>query len=105
MGRININSTIADSILAICEGNPGAMAFVMELIGEGDMLTVLMFDKLELYGEKLYMLWNDCCGREIENVRKVIDLWQQGKITKETIQEHVSGGYGKPFQEIEKTEN
>ena len=105
MGRININSTIADSILAICEGNPGAMAFVMELIQEGDMLTVLMFDKLELYGEKLYMLWNDCCGREIENVRKVIDLWQQGKITKESIQEHVSGGYGKPFSEIENSDN
>lgn len=104
MSRINVNSTIAEIVSSISEGNPGAMSVVMYFLTEGDILSVLMFDKLELYGSKLYMLWNDCCGRNFINVKKVLDLWQQERISKEDIHEHVSGGYGKPFAEIKEQE-
>ena len=52
----------------ICKGNPGALAFVMEAY-ERDMFTAEQcFQRMEragITGDKLYMLWNDCCGRDI----------------------------------------
>lgn len=52
----------------ICKGNPGALAFVMEAY-ERDMFTAEQcFQRMEragITGDKLYMLWNDCCGRDV----------------------------------------
>ena len=53
----------------ICKGNPGALAFVMEAY-ERDMFTAEQcFQRMEkagIAGDKLYMLWNDCCGRDVD---------------------------------------
>lgn len=53
----------------ICKGNPGALAFVMEAY-ERDMFTAEQcFQHMEragITGDKLYMLWNDCCGRDVD---------------------------------------
>ena len=52
----------------ICKGNLGALAFVMEAY-ERDMFTAEQcFQRMEragITGDKLYMLWNDCCGRDV----------------------------------------
>ena len=100
MSRIHLSDSVTDMMMKMCEGNPGAMAVCMELL-KGDFHYLLMCDTLELYGEKLYMLWNDCCGRDIEKMKKVINLWQKGALSKEAIHKHLEGGYGKPFEEVE----
>lgn len=103
MSRIHLSDSVTDMMMKMCEGNPGAMAVCMEFL-QGDFEYfeyLLMCDTLELYGEKLYMLWNDCCGRDIEKMKKVIALWRQGVISKEAIHQHLDGGYGKPFAEVE----
>lgn len=51
----------------ICMGNPGALHFLMEAY-ERDMFTAEQgFRRMQengITGDKLYMLWNDCCGRD-----------------------------------------
>ncbi len=58
----------------ICKGNPGALTFLIEAykihMGKAEMA----FQKLQnadITGAKIYMLWNDCCER---NVEKTIDM-------------------------------
>ena len=81
-------------------GNPGALDMALALV-KRDPHLLFMCDTLGLYGARLYMLWNDCCGRDIEKVDRVITAWQRGQLTDEQIHAHVSGGRGKPFDEIE----
>ena len=103
--RITIEDTVQSAIIKISEGNPGALTCMMELLEDRMGYNfMLMLDSLEIYGEKIYMLWNDCCDRDITRMKLIIKNWQQGYITMEEIHEHISGGYGKPFDNVKSQE-
>lgn len=47
------------------------------------------------------MLWNDCCDRNIEKVKKIIKFYRKGKITSKDIDERIKNvGYGKNFDDL-----
>ena len=82
------------------EGNPGAMNFMMESITLNPMnviKVILPLDIMEIYGSKIYMLFNDCCNRDHEEVDKVIMAYLSGKLTKREIHANLSQGRGTPF--------
>lgn len=59
----------------ICKGNPGALAFVMAAYGRDTVAAERCFRRMEeagITGDKLYMLWNDCCGRDIDLALKTM---------------------------------
>ena len=97
MSKIHACDSIRDIIFKMSEGNPGAVCATMELL-HSDFHSLLMCDSLGLYGVKLYMLWNDCCNRDVSLVRKVMIAWQLKRITTDEIYAHLAGGYGKPFE-------
>lgn len=48
----------------ICKGNPGAFTFVMAAYDKRMFDAERAFQKLSnagILGDKLYMIWNDCC--------------------------------------------
>lgn len=51
----------------ICENNPGALTFIMDAYMNGHPgLAERAFQRMQdngIRGDKLYMLWNDCCDR------------------------------------------
>ena len=87
-------------ISIMTEGNPGAAECIglMFLDDAYDTaLDLLLLDKLEIYGSKIYMLWNDCCGRDVQKMRKTISAFRNHKFTKEQIHENLSQVRAKPF--------
>lgn len=40
--------------------------------------ALLLVDSLEIYGDRLYMLWNDVCGRDAGKVVGLLRAWQLG---------------------------
>ena len=58
----------------ICKGNPGALSFLMDAY-DHDMFTAeRAFQKMQdagIKGDKLYMIWNDCCNRDTD---RAIDM-------------------------------
>lgn len=82
---------------AIAEGNPGALTFLMDAYMKDPFKAELGFRRMRdagITGSRLYMLWNDCCGRNTEMAmyimrNKVIDI----------ILHHIDdgGGRGIPF--------
>ena len=51
----------------ICEGNPGALQFAMSAYNLVPVKAEWVFRRLRdngITGTELYMLWNDCCGRD-----------------------------------------
>lgn len=76
----------------ICEGNPGALTFMVEAYLKYDAVKAERgFRRLRdagIQGAWLYKLWNDCCGR---NTRLAVDVMVEEPI--EEIEAHL-GGYG-----------
>lgn len=104
--KYEFGDSTMDLMVKMSEGNPGALMFCTELfkMGSKGVVTLINLDDIGLYGDKLYMLWSDCCGRDAEKVVKVVNAVNFGKVSKEEIHERVAGGYGKPFtdEELEK---
>ena len=100
MGRLKFGKTMLDIICDFSEGNPGCAEFIMESLNKTPqfMMKVLMFaDNNEIYGSKLYMLWNDCCDRDLDKVDKTIDYLLTNKVSQATIHENLNRGRALPF--------
>lgn len=107
MSRLKMTDSTMDIVIKMSDGNPGAMSTVMELLQEVNKdirnIGVILFldSPLELYGSQLYQLWNDCCGRDIQKVIKIVNLCAKGEITKDEFLRHVNQPYGIPFEILE----
>lgn len=58
----------------ICEGNPGALTFLIEAYKLTPGYAESAFRKLRdanITGSKIYMIWNDCCNK---NTERAIDM-------------------------------
>lgn len=87
-------------IVDVAEGNPGALAFCMELLkidpAEG-FYNILRLKRYKVTGPKAYMLWNDCCGRNTKEAAGVLKECASGRISPEELREHVDRPWGLKF--------
>ena len=60
------------NIIEWADGNPGAMTFLMQLLGHDNAheLTLMMntLKVSQIRGTDLYVLWSDLCDRDISTV-------------------------------------
>lgn len=97
MSKLEMKDTGMDIVTKMSEGNPGALTVIMKFMnGDGiDIIKyILPLDTLEIYGSRLYMLWNDCCQRDDDKLKRVIDAYKFGKLSKESIIESIGWGRG-----------
>lgn len=108
MSRINIFGTITENFINFAGGNPGAISTLFELqkeAGDKTVIYLMTLDKMELYEDRLYMLWNDCCKRDISKVIKILDNYKKGIIKQKDIDERIKNvGYGKSFDDLIKVD-
>lgn len=70
--------SLMDLVMLASAGNPGAAAFCMEAItvnGFDISKTIAIIERmvvLDITGDKLYMIWNDCCDRDTAKAIKVM---------------------------------
>jgi hypothetical protein len=109
--RIQLHDSMMDIVTKMSEGNMGAITCLMEMIKKDDwyagvhgVLMILNFDSMGLYGSKLYMLWNDCCDRDLIQLELVMRNWQMGELTKEEIHINLDKGRGTPFVNLKSLE-
>lgn len=97
--RITASMTKAEAIYTMADGNFGAATCMLQMFqhSETALLDILFFDKMEIYGAKIYMLWNDCCGRDMTKLADTIQYLQSNNISKETILENLSRVRAIPF--------
>ena len=86
----------------LCEGNPGALTFMMEAYMKNDPFRAeRAFSRMEMAGirgAELFMLWNDCCDRITERALNVMERWDIDRI-KERI--NAERGRGIPIADGE----
>ena len=107
MNKIKLEDSMMDIIVKMSEGNPGALTCLMSIMdkkdwfgGANSLVYILTFDTLGLYGSELYMLWNDCCDRNLEKLELVLRNYQMGKLSNTEIHKNLSQGRGTPFENL-----
>lgn len=92
MSRIKITDNGMEVLMKMSDGNPGCLTFLMQLFDDDlskAFMLCLRFDTMELYGSRLYQLWNDCCDRDLGTVYKVLDQYSNSDILR-----HIDNGKG-----------
>jgi hypothetical protein len=94
-----MGETIQDQTVRMSNGNPGALHAIIDLASDGiiGLSIVEWIDQLGLKGAQIYMLFCDCCGRDINKVKAVKIAHEEGKLTTEELIDNLSQTYGKPF--------
>lgn len=97
--RITADMSFQDMLITMSEGNPGALTCMMQMLNSDPMalMDILLFDSMGIYGSKIYMVWNDCCGRDMAKFKETIQAFREGKFSEEEIHENLSRPYAKPF--------
>ena len=91
-----IDNEVMDYVNKICDGNPGAVGFFMIA---GDMepeRAAAAFERMRILGitgDKLYMLWNDCCNR---NASVALDVMLEKSL--DDIVEHINYEQGRGIE-------
>ena len=100
--RITADMNMRDVIITMSDGNLGAVTCMINMLQTDPstaLLDIIYFDSMEIYGSKIYMLWNDCCDRDMSRLKKTIQYLRSGVVSKEEIHENLNRVRAKPFIE------
>lgn len=73
----------------LCQGNPGAITFMLDAYGVDMNKAEFGFRRMEenkIRGPVLYVLWNDCCGR---NTSMALDVMEKAPI--DELKQYING--------------
>ena len=93
-----------DIMIKMSEGNPGAVTVLMELYKEtpetdpmsalGGLGPIMWLDTFGIYGSRIWMLYKDVCGQDVEKTNWMIRAVQLG-IMSEAELNHRIDNYGR----------
>lgn len=94
--RITLDMNIKDVIIAMCDGNPGALNVMMGLVNEGDKIdpeagfgggfhALLNLDSNGIYGSRIWMLYKDVCDQDLATTVGLLRAVQLGLLSSEAL--------------------
>lgn len=75
MNRLNLNMSPRDCIVKMCDGNPGALNVMINLLKNYDaagVVDLFILDEDEIYGSNIWILYKDICGEDITKTHETI---------------------------------
>lgn len=98
MEKITPNMSIRDMILVMSEGNPGAMTVLVEMLRDPrGIFRILLLDTYDIRGSKIWGLYKDCSGENMEKFYKTLEIIRGGAYSKEEIKANLELPYSLPF--------
>ena len=72
--RINLKMNLIEAIIALSEGNPGAVTVCSRLVKEVEhgIITLCHLDDMEIYGSDIWLCYKDICKMDINLLLKRI---------------------------------
>ena len=109
MSRLSLSDTFLEIMVKLAAGNPGALSVIMELYkqtttidpaaGLGELHYLLFLDDMDLYGDRIWILFKYICGSDIVKTIAVLRGYQLGFVSKNAIKaavEQVRDHAGEP---------
>lgn len=93
MGKVTIEMSVADAIVALSEGNPGALSTLCQLFKawpkidpQGiDITPIVFLSEWGIYGPRIWILFSDVCSRSVIATATIIRAKQLGIISLEEL--------------------
>ena len=95
MSKIQLTDTSVDIFQKMSEGNPGALAALMNIYKEspiidpqsamGGLGPILSLDTLGVYGSDIYILWSDQCHKDTREFLMLLRANQLGFVSNDKI--------------------
>jgi hypothetical protein len=108
--RIKLEHSLTDCMMALSEGNPGALSVCTSLFknnpqidpdgGLGGFGPLLNLDSLAIYGSRIWMLHKDVCGSDLGFTLAALRGWQLGLVT-EAVLNHAIDNRGDGFDPVD----
>lgn len=99
--RLTLDMTGMDMILAMSEGNPGAVTVLAEVFKRaasidpdsalGQLGVLCGLDNLDCYGSRIWMLYKDVCGQNLNHMLGLLRANQLGYVTDREINQAIDG--------------
>ena len=71
--------SLKELILLMCEGDPEALNVILQMLdSKAGLLNVYLLDSLGIRGHKIWMLYNDCCGQDLDKLYRTLTLLAGG---------------------------
>lgn len=86
--RIRIDMSARDIVMALCDGNPGALNVLLALATKGGPIgniDLLVLDSLRIYGPRIWMLFKDVCRQDLPCMQAVLAAVRRGEVSRETL--------------------
>lgn len=97
--RITLEMSGKEIIMAMCDGNPGAINVLMGLYKENERIdpdsflgafsAITQLDELGLYGPNIWMAYKDICGESFSRLIALLRAVQLGLLPREVLIEAV----------------
>ncbi len=100
MEKINLDMSFMQMIMVMGEGNPGAITVLANMMNDDPIMgpiRILHLDHYEIRGSKLWMLFKDCCGQNLEKMYRTLDFLRGGAYTQEEIDANFQMPRALPF--------
>jgi len=101
--RIKLHDTTQEIVMKMCEGNPGGLRVLVDMIKNGSAIDpndimqglggVLALDSNNIYGSRIWYLYKDVCKGNLSHMIAVLRGWQLGYVT-ENLLAHAIDNYG-----------
>lgn len=113
MTRLDLSDSMMDVFIKMCEGNPGAMSVLAQIMEHGEKIDpdnalgglgpILSLDTHEIHGSNIWILFKDVCGQNIVHMIAMLRGTQLGLIPYGTMRDHIFATpyMGKPYTEFE----
>ena len=98
--KIKPNMSAQEIVITMCEGNPGAINVLMQMIGDPNprgFLDILLLDSMGIRGSQIYMLWSDCSDKNMEKYFRTLMMLRCGIFSTEQVKGNLGLVCALPF--------
>lgn len=90
--------TVKETIFAMSQGVPGALSVLLRMLEEPNGISdIRLLDALGINGSKIWYLFNDSCGQNMDKFRRTLMAFRCGAYSDEQIQANLESGCAVPF--------
>lgn len=101
MSRLDLSMNTKNAILAMSDGNPGAINVTIKLLTEnekvdpesflGPLTAMSQLDGLGIYGSEIWIMYKDVCGSDLIKLMALLRSNQMGLVSRRDIKHAIEG--------------
>ena len=96
--KLTSDMSMIDVMMVMSEGNQGALTLLMQMMyNPRGRMDIILLDSLDIRGSKIWMLYSDCCGKNVGKFNRTLMALRAGAYTQEEIQGNLGLCYALPF--------